>query len=332
MIKKPVSGSLLALLLGVAAALPYGAAQAQEFKLRANVPGNESGLAYLAAERFADIVEAESGGRVTVRVHHSSALGDQVSSIESMQVGTIDIATVETPITTIDPVLGATALPYVFRSRDHVAKALQGEAGAWIEERLAAKGLRVLGFLEGGFRQITNNVRPIRVPADLEGVKMRTPGNKLRIKIFNHYGANASPLPFKELYTALQTGVFDGQENPVIWAKVTKFYEVQKYLSLTDHLYTVTYLLMSEKSYAKLPADLQALLKTAGREAAAHSVELGAAADQEIVAFLKDQGMEVNRADVAAFVEASGPIWEDWAKEQGADAQRLIDMIQQAGE
>ena len=332
MIKKPVSGSLLALLLGVAAALPYGAAQAQEFKLRANVPGNESGLAYLAAERFADIVEAESGGRVTVKVHHSSALGDQVSSIESMQVGTIDIATVETPITTIDPVLGATALPYVFRSRDHVAKALQGEAGAWIEERLAAKGLRVLGFLEGGFRQITNNVRPIRVPADLEGVKMRTPGSKLRIKIFNHYGANASPLPFKELYTALQTGVFDGQENPVIWAKVTKFYEVQKYLSLTDHLYTVTYLLMSEKSYAKLPADLQALLKTAGREAAAHSVELGAAADREIVAFLKDQGMEVNRADVAAFVEASGPIWEDWAKEQGADAQRLIDMIQQAGE
>ena len=101
---------------------------------------------------------------------------------------------------------------------------------------------------------------------------MRTPGSKLRIKIFNHYGANASPLPFKELYTALQTGVFDGQENPVIWVKAIKFYEVQKYLSMTNHLYTVNYLLMSEKSYQKLPANLQEVLKKAGREAAAYSV------------------------------------------------------------
>jgi tripartite ATP-independent transporter DctP family solute receptor len=324
-------GLFLAALLGGASVAATGAAHAQDIRLRANVPGNEEGIAYLGAKRFVDIVAERSGGKVAIKVFHSSALGDQVSSIESMQAGTLDIATVETPITTVDPVLGATALPYIFRGREHVAKALQGPAGEWIEKRLAAKGLQVIGFLEGGFRQITNNVRPIMTPSDLKGIKMRTPGSKLRIKIFNHYGANASPLPFKELYTALQTGVFDGQENPVIWAKSTKFYEVQKYLSITNHLYTVTYLLMSDKAYQKLPTDLQGLFKEAGREAAAYTVELGKQADKEIVDFLKSKGMKVNQADVPVFVDASRAIWDDWAKEQGEDAKALIDMIARAG-
>jgi tripartite ATP-independent transporter DctP family solute receptor len=304
-----------------------GTSFAAEVTLKANVPGNEEGIAYLGAKRFADLINERAGDKVAVKVFHSSSLGDQVSSIESMQAGTLDIATIETPITTIDPVLGATALPYIFRGREHVAAALSGPAGAWIEERLAAKGLRVLGFMEGGFRQITNNVRPIFKPADLKGIKMRTPSSKLRIKIFNTYGANASPLPFKELYTALQTGVFDGQENPVIWAKSTKFYEVQKYLSITNHLYTVTYLLMSEANFQKLDADTQALLKQAGREASDYSVEVGIKADNEIIDFLKTKGMQVNQADIGAFVAASKPIWGDWAKETGGDSQNLIDMI-----
>lgn len=327
MLRKYVTGISMAAVLGIAM---MAGAQAQEFKLKANVPGNEDGIAYLSAKRFADVVAKESGGKVAVKVFHSSALGDQVSSLESMKVGTIDIATIETPITTIDSVLGATALPYIFQGREHVAAALQGAAGKWIEKRLAANGLRVIGFLEGGFRQITNNVRPIIKPTDLKGVKMRTPGSKLRIKIFNHYGANASPLPFKELYTALQTGVFDGQENPVIWVKAIKFHEVQKYLSVTNHLYTVTYLLMSEKSYQKLPANQQAVLKKAGREAMAYSVQLGIKADTEIVDYLKTKGMKVNNADVPSFVKASKTIWTDWAKEQGADAEKLIEMIQSA--
>ncbi len=329
MLHKHLAGISMAVVLGISS---MAGAQAQEFKLKANVPGNEEGIAYLSAKRFADVVAKESGGKVTVKVFHSSALGDQVSSLESMKVGTIDIATVETPITTVDPVLGATALPYVFHDRKHVAAALNGPVGEWIEKRLATKDLRVIGFLEGGFRQITNNVRPIITPADLKGVKMRTPGSKLRIKIFNHYGANASPLPFKELYTALQTGVFDGQENPVIWVKAIKFYEVQKYLSMTNHLYTVNYLLMSEKSYQKLPANLQEVLKKAGREAAAYSVQIGIKADTEIVEFLRTKGMKVNEADVPSFVNASSIIWDDWANENGADARKLIDMIQSAAE
>ncbi len=326
---KSMTNLIIAVMVGALATVSLAASKvnAQEMQLRANAVGNEEGIAYLGMKRFAEIVEEKAGDKVGFKLFHSSALGDQVSSIESMQAGTLDIATVETPITTVDPTLGATALPYIFSGREHVAAALNGDAGKWIEKRLAEKGLRVLGFMEGGFRQITNNVRPIVTPADLKGVKMRTPGSKLRIKIFNTYGANASPLPFKELYTALQSGVFDGQENPVIWAKATKFYEVQKYLSLTNHLYTVTYLLMSEDKFQQLAPEMQAIVKEAGRDAAAYSVEVGKKADSEIVDFLKEQGMEVNEADTDAFVKASEPIWDEWAEETGGDAGKLIELI-----
>ena len=264
--------ALAAVTLIMSAAISPGAHA--ETTLRLNTVGNEEGIAYLGSKRFADIVEERTDGEIKVRIHHSSALGDQESSLQSLQSGTLDLATIETPITSVDAVLGATALPYLFRDREHVAAALEGEAGEWITQRLADKGLRVISFMEGGFRQITNNVRPIVTPADLEGIKMRTPESNLRIKIFNSWGANASPLPFSELYSALQTGVFDGQENPVIWAKSTKFYEVQDYLSLTNHLYTITYLLMGEEKFQSLSPEQQEILLAAGREAAAHTASL----------------------------------------------------------
>ncbi|WP_336099394.1 TRAP transporter substrate-binding protein [Roseovarius sp. CH_XMU1461] len=308
-------------------ALGAGAAMAQDAVFRANMPGNEDSIAYKSVERFDQTLNELTGGAVDIKLFANSALGDQESSLEAMQTGLLDMATIETPITSVVPELGATALPYIFSGREHVARALDGEAGDKIEAMLVAKGLRPVAFLEGGFRQITNNVRPINTPSDLEGVKMRTPGSALRIKIFNAYGANASPLPFSELYSALQTGVFDGQENPVIWAKSQRFYEVQEYLSLTNHLYTVTYLLISEDKFQSLSEEQQQAVMQAGDAAEAYSVELGTQADQEIVDFLKEQGMQVNEADVAAFTAASQPIWDEWAGEQGAVAQELIELI-----
>ncbi|MHA3976469.1 TRAP transporter substrate-binding protein [Halovulum sp. GXIMD14794] len=300
---------------------------AQEHSFRVSMPGNEESIAYLSVERFDEVLTELAGGAIELKLFPNSALGDQESSLESMQTGLLDMATIETPITSVEPVLGATALPYIFSGREHVKAAMEGEAGQMIEDMLAAKGLRVVAFLEGGFRQITNNVRPIATPADLDGVKMRTPGSALRIKIFNHYGANASPLPFSELYSALQTGVFDGQENPVIWAKSQRFYEVQDYLSITNHLYTVTYLLISEDKFQALTEEQQRAVMEAGEAAEAYSVELGIAADTEITEFLAEQGMKVNEADIPAFTEASAQIWEEWAAEQPAEAQALIDAI-----
>ncbi|RKF13599.1 TRAP transporter substrate-binding protein [Roseovarius spongiae] len=309
---------------GAAIAAPV-AAQDVTFKL--NMPGNAESIAYKSAERFAEKVNELTDGAISAELFANSALGDQESSLESMQTGLLDMATVETPITSVVPELGATALPYIFSGREHVKAALDGEAGKKIEQMLLDKGLRVVGFLEGGFRQVTNDVRPINTPADLDGIKIRTPGSALRIKIFNHYGANASPLPFSELYSALQTGVFDGQENPVIWVQSQRFYEVQDYLSLTNHLYTITYLLISEDKFQSLSDEHKQAMLEAGAAAEAHSIELGTTADAEIVGFLEEQGMKVNEADIAAFTDASGAIWTEWAAEQPAAAQELIDLI-----
>ena len=298
-----------------------------EVSFKVSVPGNKESIAYLSAQKFADEAKKASGGKINIKVFDSSSLGDQVSSIQSMIAGTIDMATIETPITTIDGALGATALPYIFVSRRHIEKALSGEAGDWIQKRLNSKGLVPLAYMEGGFRHITNNIRPIVTPADLKGVKLRTPGSKLRILTFNTYGANASPLPFKELYTALSTKTFDGQENPIIWVKSQKFYEVQKYLSLTGHVYTVTYLLMSKKKYDGLNSGDKKILRNAAKTAKDYSIKLGIEADSEVADFLKSKGMKVNKANAKSFVDASRPVWNEWVS-KNQDGKKLIKLIE----
>lgn len=305
-------------------------AVAQDFQFRVNMPGNEESIAYKSVDRFNEVLDELTEGAVRLNLFANSALGDQDAALEAMQTGLLDMATIETPITSVVPELGATALPYIFSGREHIEAALEAEAGDRIEQMLLDKGLRVVAFLEGGFRQVTNNTRPIVTPADLRGLKIRTPESALRIKIFNHFGANASPLPFSELYSALQTGVFDGQENPVIWVQSQRFFEVQDYLSLTNHLYTVTYLLIAEDKFQALPEKYRAAMLDAGRLAADHSVELGTAADEEVVAYLKEQGMQVNDADIDSFIAMSQEIWTEWASEQSPAAQELIDLIVQA--
>lgn len=313
---------------GVAAlvhmAAPAGAA---DFNFRVYTNNNTQSIHYVGLKAFKDAVDAKSGGKIDARLFHSGSLGDDVTVLQALQTGTLDIGTVDTPITTADELLGVFGLPYIFRDRDHVAKVMNGPVGNLVAERLQKKGLTVLAYFEGGFRQITNNVRPIAKPDDLKGIKMRTPSSALRIKIFKHYGANASALPFPELYPALQTKVFDGQENPAIEVISGKFYEVQKYLSFTGHVYTVSYFMMSDKVHAKLPADMQKLVREAAQAAAKATVAAGIKGDAEVAEFAKSKGMQVNQADVKAFVEASKPIWADFAKEQGAEAEKLIKMV-----
>lgn len=304
-----------------------GAASAQDFKLRANTIGAPGGIQEEGLKKFKEVAEGKSGGKIRITIHTGGALGNQESNIESLQAATLDIATIETPITKVDPLMGVFGLPYIFRSREHVDAVLNGPIGEEVRQRLAKHGVRVIGYYEGGFRQITNNVRPIYKPEDLKGVKMRTPPSALRIKLFNHYGANASPLPYPEVYSALQTKTFDGQENPSAEVKASRFYEVQKYLSFTNHVYTVGFLLMSEKVFQKMPANLQMLMIEAGREAGRATVAYGIKADQEIADLAKSKGMKVNQADVNAFVQASKAIWADEAKKLGPEATDLIKKI-----
>ena len=306
-------------------------AQSAEFKLRANTIGNEHSIHAVGFRKLKELVEKRSDGRIEIKLYFSGALGDQRAGIESMQSGTIDIATVDTPITTVDKVFGVFGLPFIFRDRKHVDQVMNGPIGEWTAERLRKHNLEILAYMEGGFRQITINKRPIYTPADLKGIKMRTPSSQLRIRIFNTYGANSAALPYPELYSALQMGVFDAQENPAIEVKSNKFYEVQKYLSFTNHVYSVSYLLMGRSSFKKLPWDLQILMKQAGYETVAATVEAGKAVDSEIIELANSKGMKVNKAKTEAFIKASKPIWDSVGKEMGKEATRLIHLISTAG-
>ncbi len=176
-----------------------------------------------------------------------------------------------------------------------------------------AKGYRILALFENGFRHITNNTRPVNVPSDLEGIKLRTPKGAWRVKMFKSYGANPTPMSFSEVFTALQTGVIDGQENPYAQIASAKFQEVQKYLSITGHVYTPAYVLVSEEHFSALPQDVQDILVATAKETQAFVYELAAQLETDLLAELKAGGMEVNNADKQAFIDASKPIYEEFS-------------------
>jgi tripartite ATP-independent transporter DctP family solute receptor len=178
-----------------------------------------------------------------------------------------------------------------------------------------AKGLKILAVWENGYRHITNSKRPINTPADLQGIKLRVPEGKWRVKMFQTYGANPSPMKFSEVFTALQTGVMDGQENPFTQIYSAKFQEVQKFLSLTGHVYTPAYATVGVKKWAALPADVRSALEAVAKETQAFVYQKAAKDDDELLAKLKSGGMQVNTPNKDAFIAASKPVYEEFSKE-----------------
>ncbi|MCE8033162.1 MAG: TRAP transporter substrate-binding protein [Halomonas sp.] len=304
-----------------------GSATAAELELRAATIGSQQGIQMAGLNALASHVAEATAEGVEVRLFHSGALGDQVSNIESLDTRTLDIATIETPITTVDEDMGILSLPYLFRDRDHVASVLGGEIGDALKQRLQEQGYRVIGFYEGGFRHITNNRRAIETPDDLSGLRIRTPGSRQRVEMFNAYGANASPLPYPELYSALQTGVFDGQENPLVEVEASRFYEVQDYLSLSGHVYTVGFLLMNEARFQDLPDEVQQALLEGGQKAFDATADFGERADQSVIELVEQNGMQVNEVDLDAFIEASQPLWERFTQDMSDEARELVQRI-----
>ena len=193
-----------------------------------------------------------------------------------------------------------------------------------LEPEVEKKGLKVIAVWENGFRQITNSKRPIKVPADLAGIKLRVPGGKWRVKMFQAYGANPSPMKFSEVFTALQTGVMDGEENPFTQIYSAKFQEVQKYLSLTGHVYTPAYLTVGKTKWEAIPADVRKVLEDTAKETQAYVYETAAKDDGELVGKLKAAGMQVNDVDKDAFIAASRSIYDEFGKEV-AGAKDVID-------
>jgi TRAP-type transport system periplasmic protein len=206
-------------------------------------------------------------------------------------------------------------MPYIVKDRAHMGRIEKDVFWPMIEPAIEKKGLTVLAVWENGVRHITNNKRPIKVPADLQGIKLRVPEGKWRVKMFQAYGANPSPMKFSELFTALQTGVMDGQENPLTQIYSAKLQEVQKYLSLSGHVYTPAYLTVGTKHWQTLPADVRKVLQDTAKETQAFVYEVAAHDEEELLGKLKQAGMQVNDVDKDAFVAASKSIYDDFSKE-----------------
>jgi tripartite ATP-independent transporter DctP family solute receptor len=188
--------------------------------------------------------------------------------------------------------------------------------------------MRILGVWENGFRHITNNVRPIVKPEDLKGVKLRVPGGVWRVNMFKAYGANPSPMPLAEVYSALQSGVMDGQENPFPQIASAKFQEVQKFLSLSGHVYTPAYLVIGEDSWKKLPRDIQTTISKIAREIGDFARSEGERLDKELMAKIAPP-MKSNEVDKDAFIKASRAIYEEFGKEVagGTDLVKLVQSL-----
>jgi len=316
------------LIIAAAGAMLATSANAADLVLKFGHVGKPGSLFDLSANEFARIANAKLAGKAEVQVFGSSQLGKDKELLQKLKLGQIHFSLPSSVMSSVADEFGVFEMPYIIQSRDHM-KNVQKELGDTFQTAAESKGYHILSYWENGFRHITNNTRPINVPADLQGIKLRTPKGAWRVKMFKLYGANPTPMAFSEVFTALQTGVIDGQENPYAQIASAKFQEVQKYLSITGHVYTPGYLLTSKDGFAKLPADVQSALREAATEAQAYVYATAARLEDELLTVIKDAGVAVNTADKAAFIAASKPIYDDYASSvAGGDA--LISKVQKA--
>ena len=306
----------------LAASLP--AAKAETIELKFGHVGAPGSLFQLSADEFARRANEKLGGKAKVVVFGSSQLGSDKELLQKLKLGTVDFALPSTVMSSEADLYGVFEMPYLVKDRKHMAAIEKAIVWPKLAPAAEAKGLKLLAVWENGYRHLTNNKRPISTPADLAGIKLRTPNGKWRVRMFQEYGANPSPMKFSELFTALQTGVMDGQENPLTQIYSAKLNEVQKFLSMSGHVYTPAYVMTGARKWGTLPADVRKVLEDAARETQAYVYETAARQEVELLEKLKASGIQVNEVDKPAFVAASKNIYADFGKEV-AGAKELID-------
>jgi TRAP-type transport system periplasmic protein len=307
--------------LSVAALVGTFATQASALELKMGHNGKPGSLFEASANEFAKAANAKLGDKAKVTVFGSGQLGKDKEMLKKLKLGTAQIALNSSIMASRVDEFGMFDMPYLVKDRAHMAKIEKEIFWSKLAPAAAKKDLNVIALWENGFRHITNNKNPINVPGDLAGIKLRTPSSKWRVKMFKSYGANPTPLPFGEVFVALQTGTFDGQENPFAQIASARFQEVQKYLSLTYHVYTPGYVVTSTKHWKKVPADVRAIVEAAAKHTQAFVYKKAAELEVSLLDVLKKGGMKVNNADTAAFVKASAPIYKEFGEsvKGGAD-------------
>ncbi len=274
-------------------------------------------------EAFKDYVEKESNGRILVELFPNAQIGGERQMMEGMTIGTVEMAMLSPGIAAgLAPKFQVLDLPYLFKNRDVAYKTLDGELSNILNEQLVPKGVRLVCFAENGFRNITNNKAPIKRPEDLKGVKIRVQPIPAHIELFKAFGATPTPIDFGELYTALLQKTVDAQENPITLIYSSKLYEVQKYLSMTEHVYAPSALFISERFFKGLPEDLQKIVMDGGANFRNASRTNQQKAAQDLVGELEKAGVEVyylTDEEKSAFMEAAAPVYKTMESVLGAE-------------
>jgi tripartite ATP-independent transporter DctP family solute receptor len=312
-----------ALLTIVAAALISTGTAVAQTEIKFGHVGNPGSLFAQSAEEFAKRVNAKLGNKAKVVVYGSSQLGSDGELLKKLKLGTVDLALPSTVMTSVAGEFGVFEMPYLVQNRAHAARIAKDVIHPTLGPIVDKQGYKILAVWENGYRHITNSKRPIVKPDDLKGLKLRVPGGVWRVKMFQAYGASPSPMEFKEVFVALQTGVMDAQENPLAQIFSARFHEVQKYLSLTGHVYTPAYV-TAGASWQRLPPDVRKVVEDELKASEPVILSLAEKVDNELAGKMKSAGIAVNEADKQAFINASKAIYEEFAK-QVKGGQELID-------
>ncbi|CAN5811265.1 DctP family TRAP transporter solute-binding subunit [soil metagenome] len=318
-----VRNAFAALGLG-ALAFGFTAETAQALSLRISGENPMTGLDLRMAERFAQNLEEALGEEFDHELFHTQALGNEDVHLQMIRTGQIDVYPMGSDAVALDGKWAIFDMPFLFADRETVARLLDGEIGDELRRSMReAADLEVLAFGELGFRHITNNVRPIVTPEDMSGIQIRVPSSAARILSFTTLGAQPISMNFGELYLALQQGTVDGQENPLVTIKNRSFFEVQDYLSLTSHVYSPVTLVMNGAAFDALSEEEREAVMAAAQEAAEFTRQLGEEADGSLLGEL-GESMEINEIDLAAFQEASVPIWQEVGEMAGGDFAAMV--------
>ncbi|MFQ5789691.1 MAG: TRAP transporter substrate-binding protein [Acidobacteriota bacterium] len=268
--------------------------------------------------KFKELLEERTAGQVEVRIFGSAQLGEDKEMLEGLRLGTLEMHVPSSVLHSVEPMFGLFDLPFLIEDREQMERIAEGPVGEKLTAKLVEHGLVLLGFWENGFRMITNNVRPIVTPADLKGIKLRTPKDPERVKLFRAFGANPTSMSFGEVFSALKQGVIDGQENPLSQIVPARFYEVQRYLSISRHVYSPAYPLMSQSYFNSLPKPIRQAVKEVAVEVGRYHRRLGVEEDQRHLELLKDK-LEIHTIDRQAFEALAGPLYDDHVEHFGSD-------------
>lgn len=296
----------------------------EKVKLRLGHITGESDAWHQGALKFAELVKEKSNGSVEVEIYPSSTLGNDRDLIEGMQMGSVDFALVAGVLSNFHEPYAILELPYLFRDQDHLEKVLYGDVGVKMKQELLDNAqIRGLEFWVRGPRELTTNKKVENVN-DLKGLKIRVPEIPASIAAWKAMGASPTPMAFGEVYSSLQTGVIDAQENPFALIESNKIQEVQDYLVLTNHVYGYVMLAMSDLTYQKLSTEQQKAVEEAAKEATQFENDLVAKNEEELLKKLRDSGMEVIEPDINPFMEKAKTVHGEFAEKYGKE---LYDSI-----